>query len=334
MASPPDRLRWGVLGGANIALKAVIPAIRASSNGALTAIASRDPASAARLARELGGVTAHAGYAALIADPAVQAVYIPLPNHLHAEWAVAAARAGKHVLCEKPLAPDLAQARAMAEAARAAGVLLMGAAMYRFQERTRQIKARVDAGAIGELRLVRAAFCFRHANPADHRLRPEFGGGALLDVGFYGVDVACLMFDAAPESVYAQASYAGSGVDVTTVGLLRFSGGRLATVEASFGTALQQTYSLLGSDGAIDLPQDAFVPWGEAASYTLRGPGDAVGAVEHAPNRNQYQLMVEHFAEAACGTVAPAYTVAEGLRTMGALDALARSARSGRPESP
>ncbi len=182
MDHPP--LRWGLLGTARIN-RMVIPPLRASAGNRLLAVASRDLARATGYAKEWGIERAHGAYEALLADPEIDAVYIPLPNHLHAEWTIRAARAGKHVLCEKPLALTVAEVDAMGAAARESGVVLAEAFMYRHHPQTLKVKELVDAGAIGPVRFVRGTFSFPLTRPDDVRLRPEWGGGCLWDVGCY-----------------------------------------------------------------------------------------------------------------------------------------------------
>src|SRR2546421_349875 len=183
MSNEP-RLRWGILGCARITRRGLIPGLRASSRGTLQALASRDPATALAWADEFQVPRAHASYQELIDDPEVEAVYIPLPNELHKTWVQAAADAGKHVLCEKPLALDAAEARAMVAHCQARGVVLMEAFMWRHQPRTASLRRLVAEGAIGTLRLVRSSFSFP-IDSGDWRLDPARGGGALWDVGWY-----------------------------------------------------------------------------------------------------------------------------------------------------
>jgi predicted dehydrogenase len=268
-------------------------------------------------------------------DPAIDAVYIPLPNHLHCEWTLKALAAGKHVLCEKPLACTAAEARRMADAAEKAGLLLMEAFMYRFHPRTQRIKQLVSGGAIGELRLVHASFCFSMdpvtlADPDNPRLRPDTGGGALLDVGCYGVSVARYLFGCEPEAVQAQAVYNARGADMLFAGTLQFPGGCLAAVEAGFTAALQQTYTITGSRGSIELPHDAFIPREHDAAYTLRGEHDENGILHSIAGADEYRLMVEHFSDAVLGRGPLAFSPLDSLHNMQVLEALARSARHGR----
>ncbi|MGD9123352.1 MAG: Gfo/Idh/MocA family oxidoreductase, partial [Desulfobacterales bacterium] len=238
-----DAVKWGVMGNATIARKCVIPAIRKSGNGDIVALATRSPAQAEQVVADNCIERVYDSYEALLADPQVDLVYIPLPNHLHHPWTIKAFKAGKHVLCEKPLACNAKEAREMAAVAKDAGRLLMEAFMYRFHPRSRRIKQLIAEGAIGAPRLVRSAFCFRMADsewsdPPNVRLKPEMGGGALLDVGCYSVSVARWFLGAEPSQVQAQAEYDPGGVDVHMVGSLGFAGNGLASFEASFITAL------------------------------------------------------------------------------------------------
>ena len=273
-------------------------------------------------------------YRQLIDDPEVQAVVVSLPTALHAEASLAAVAAGKHVLCEKPLACNAREAREMAAVAKDAGRLLMEAFMYRFHPRSRRIKQLIAEGAIGAPRLVRSAFCFRMADsewsdPPNVRLNPEMGGGALLDVGCYSVSVARWFLGAEPSQVQAQAEYDPGGVDVHMVGSLSFAGNGLASFEASFITALQQTYSISGSDGVIELPHNAFVPWENEAIFYVRGRNQETGQKHSVPGADEYRLMVEHFADAVIGQTELSFPITDSIENMRVLDALAQAARTG-----
>ena len=190
MTASVRKLRWGVLGYARIARESVIPAILRSDNSEFRALASRDEAKLADGLARFPGIRTHRGYADLLDDPEVDAVYIPLPNSLHREWTVRAAEKGKHVLCEKPLALDAGQVREMIAAAEANRVVLMEAFMYRYTDRTRQVAGVLASGALGEIKFIEASFRFRLANPASIKLQPALGGGALYDVGCYPVNFA------------------------------------------------------------------------------------------------------------------------------------------------
>ena len=206
--------------------------------------------------------------------------------------------------------------------------------MYRFHPRSREIKQLVSAGRIGEPCLVRSAFCFHMAEETleagdNVRLKAGMGGGALLDVGCYSVNVARWMMGAEPTQVQAQAIYHDTGVDVHMVGTLQFPGGGLATLEASFISALQQTFTVVGTGGAIDLPHDAFIPWQKDAEYILRGPDQETGCKHVVPGADEYQLMVEHFSDAVLGKSKLNFLFADSIANMQVLDALAQAALSG-----
>ena len=321
------------MGNATIARKCVIPAIRKSSNGDIVALATRSPAQAEQTVADHHIEQVYGSYEALLVDPQVDLVYIPLPNHLHHPWTIKALKAGKHVLCEKPMACNAREAREMAAAAKDAGRLLMEAFMYRFHPRSRRIKQLIAEGAIGTPRLVRSAFCFRMADsewsePPNVRLIPEMGGGALLDVGCYSVSVARWFLEAEPAQVQAQAEYDPGGVDLHMVGSLGFAGNGLASFEASFISALQQTYCIAGSDGVIELPHNAFVPWENEAIFYVRGRDEETGQKHSVPGADEYQLMVEHFADAVMGQTELRFSIADSIENMRVLDALAQAART------
>ncbi len=329
-----EKFQWGVLGNATIARVCVIPAMHASRNGIVRALASRRPQAADELVKQNRIKQVYDDYQALIDDPNIEGVYIPLPNHMHHEWTIKALSAGKHVLCEKPLACNAAQAQEMADVAASNQRLLMEGFMYRFHPRSRKIKELLESDAIGAPRLIRSAFCYRMsaedaASPDNARLQPEMGGGALLDVGCYSVSVARWLYDAEPGQVQCQACYHPGGVDLHAAGTLKFENDRLATFEVSFVAGLQQTYTVVGENGVIDLPQDAFIPWDKDASYTLR-QGDA-DAAEPAivPGADEYRLMVEHFADSATGIAELDYPILDSVCNMRVLDALAAAARTG-----
>ena len=187
-------LRWGVLSTASIAVGKVIPGMRASRRTEVLAIASRDLARAEATARSLGIPRAYGSYEELLADPDVDAVYLPLPNHLHAAWTIAAARAGKHVLCEKPLSLTAAEAQEMVDACREAGVVLMEAFMYRLHPSWQAVRDILASGRIGRLRAIDSWFSYHNVDPEDIRNIAAYGGGALYDIGCYCVNLSRMLF--------------------------------------------------------------------------------------------------------------------------------------------
>ncbi|MCA9987696.1 MAG: Gfo/Idh/MocA family oxidoreductase [Anaerolineales bacterium] len=321
---------WGVLGNATIARLAVVPAIERAGNGFLAAVGSRSGARAAALA-QASGATAYDNYDAVLADPAVDIVYIPLPNHLHKPWTLKALAAGKHVLVEKPFALNATEARVMAAAAEAANRVLAEAAMWRYHPRSRRIRALVQAGELGTIHSLRAAFTFL-AQPAPENQRlfvAAMGGGSLWDVGTYAVGLARWILDEEPVAVTAQAQWHSEGVDLSLVGTLRFGSGALATIESGFTTALQQTYTILGTAGAIEFAEhDAFIPGQGPAGFQLRGPAAPAGETIRLPGADQYQLMVEHMGAVIQGQQTLAIPPADSVRQMMVLDALRAAAQN------
>ncbi len=333
-----NRINWGVLGNATIARKCVIPAIQKSRNGRVHALASRSPDDARNVVTENNIARVYDNYDAVLADPHIDAVYIPLPNDMHGPWTVKALSAGKHVLCEKPLACNSGEAHKMTAQAAASGRLLMEAFMYRFHPRSLRIKELVSRGDIGKPCLIRAAFCFHMdekilQSGGNARLKTNKGGGALMDVGCYGVSIARWLLGSEPITVQAQAVYHPGGVDVHFAGTLKFAEGRLAVIEASFISALQQTYSVVGSEGALELPHDAFVPWEKDAHFIQRKVDEETGRQHLIPGADEYQLMVEHFADAVTGRAQLLYPAEDSVANMRTLDALAEAARTGKTVS-
>lgn len=330
----PDQIKWGIIGNANISRACVLPAIQASRNGTVIALGTQHPHAAAALAEKHQIPNIYDSYEAVIQDPSVEAVYIPLPNHLHFPWTLKALEAGKHVLCEKPLALNETEAEQMAAAAQSCNLLLMEALMYRFHPRSLQIKHLVDTGKIGRLRHVHSAFCFcmnedQFMVSDNFRLDPDTGGGALWDVGCYCVSLTRWIMGEEPSHVQGEAVFSSRGVDIQFNGILRFPDGRMATFEAGFVSALQQTFTVSGDAGIIELPHDAFIPWERDARYTIRGVEDESGKVHVVPGADEYQLMVEHFSDAIHKSVSLSNPPQKSIHNMRALDALLRSAREG-----
>jgi len=288
------RLRWGVLSTARIGRRAVNPAIQASANGELVAVASREEERARIFAQEGGIPQAFGSYEALLEDAAVDAIYNPLPNSLHREWTIRAAEQGKHILCEKPLALDSAECREMQAAAAANGVKLMEAFMYRFHPRTERVLGMVRDGAIGELKQIRSSFTFELDRPDDIRWDPELGGGALMDVGCYCVNLSRTFAGTEPVEVRAMANFHDSGVDRQMAGSLRFENGLLAHFDCALNMEGTQVYHIFGTEGHVRV-LEAFVPGAEATSVEMFDIEDNLTRVP-TPGDDQYRLMVEHFA--------------------------------------
>jgi predicted dehydrogenase len=324
---PEKKLRWGVISTANIGRAAVIPAIQASANGELLAVTSRDAGKAGDFAAKHGIPKSYGSYEALLDDETVDAVYIPLPNSMHREWTIKAAEKGKHILCEKPLALNAAECEDMHAAAGAYGVRLMEAFMYRFHPRTEKVLDIVRGGALGELRLIHSAFTFRLTRPDTIRLKPEMGGGALMDVGCYCVNIIRTAAGLEPVEAQAFARWGASGVDEQLVGTLHFEKGLLAQFDCALTLERREEYHLAGTDAYL-VVASAFLPGtGDTTILEHRGRGEIIThTVEGA---DEYQLMVEHFADCVLNNRPLRYDALEAARTMRVIEALYRSARLG-----
>jgi predicted dehydrogenase len=295
-------VRWGVLSTAKIGIDKVIPGTAAADRCEVVAIASRDLERARAAAFELGIARAFGSYEDLLADPDVDAVYNPLPNHLHAEWTIAAARAGKHVLCEKPLATTSADAERMIQACEAEGVLLMEAFMYRLHPTWEAVTSLVASGRIGELKTVQSWFSYFNDDPGDIRNLVETGGGALYDIGCYCVNLSRMLFGAEPERV------GGSvlrdpvmGIDVLTSGILDF-GDVVATFTCSTRAEPDQRVHIYGTDGRISIEIPFNIPPDRPTRVFVTAGGDPPVRPETEvltfDPANEYTIQAERFAAA------------------------------------
>jgi predicted dehydrogenase len=331
-------VRIGVLGAANIARKVVIPSILRAEGVELVAIASESQRATDFLretdlqtadGRPLRDAARACSYEELLAADDVDAVYIPLPNHLHAPWSKRAADAGKHVLCEKPAARTRAEAEDAMEHCVARGVVWMEAFMYRFHPQWQVVFDRLRSGAIGDLRHIRSIFTFTVSSPENVRRRPELGGGSLYDVGYYCVNAARWAAGREPVAVTAAMTLGPEGVDEEFNGLLDFGGGLTAAIASSFTQPYRHEVELFGTLGRIRIPT-AFVNGSEPLVVEVQ---DATGAWEqiHVPGDDEYRLELEDFA--ACvrsGRQPQVVSHEDTLANMAAIDALYEAARSGR----
>jgi predicted dehydrogenase len=328
---PDGKLRWGILSTANIARVAVIPAIRASKNGEIRAVASRNRERAYAFASDLGIPQSYGSYEALLEAEDIDAVYIALPNSLHREWTVRAAKASKHVLCEKPLASTAAECDEMDRAARENEVVLMEAFMYRFHPRTERVSKLIRDGAIGPLRALQSTFTFRLRRSDDIRLRKDLAGGALMDVGCYCVNVSRTLAGAEPSEVQAFASWAESGVDSQMAGVLRFESGLLAQFDCALTLERRESYQAAGPEGHLAV-SSAFLP-GDGETTIEEHHGRAGRSIHTLPGADEYQLMVEHFADSVLEGGSLRYPASEAAANLRTIEALYRSAKNaGRPE--
>jgi predicted dehydrogenase len=331
-------MRWGILGPGRIA-RAFLTGLAGSAGERAVAVGSRDLDRARAVADDFDVPRAYGSYAELLADETVEAVYVALPNSLHAEWSDAAARAGKHVLCEKPLGRNAAEAEAMFGVARECGVWLMEAFMYRFHPRTLALAELVARGDIGDPRLVRASFGFTVTDTANVRLSADLAGGALMDVGCYPVNAARLL--AGPVAgVSAVARWADTGVDRTLAGTLDHTGGALSLVSCSLASSHHNLVQVVGSEGVVDMPV-AFTPPADRPSVLVHTPGSRGGEPrevrfdpvdQYAAEAGGFAALVAAGHDAAAGL--PQMPLAESLDNAATIDALLRAARGSAATGP
>ena len=323
MAADSTTVRFGVLGAAGIARKSVLPAIEASDH-AVVAIASRSDRRAEAVAADHSIPRAYGSYERLLGDENVDAVYIPLPNALHAEWIERAADAGKDVLCEKPLTVDTAEARAVTEHCDERNVTLMEGYMYRYHPRTERAIDLVRT-ELADLRSVTATFRFPlYGRPDDIRLDPELAGGSLMDVGCYPVSVSRTLLGT-PDRAYAHAHASrDAGVDTEFAGLLEYDDGAVARVASGFDTRTIQRYRVEATNGWIEVEEAFDCPADE--SLSLAYEIDDRRGVETFDPVDQYRMEVEHFAECVATGENPRTDGREAIENMRVIDALSESA--------
>ena len=294
-------VRWGILSTANIGVRKVIPATQKAERCEVVAIASRDGERAARTAAELGIPRAHEGYESLLSDPEVDAVYIPLPNSEHAAWTIAAARAGKHVLCEKPLAMTAAEAEEMVGACANEGVLLMEAFMYRLHPSWEAVRDLVASGRIGRVRAVQSWFSYFNDDPGNIRNVPELGGGALYDIGCYCINLSRMLFAGEPTGIEASVMRDATGTDVLTSAILAFDDD-VAAFTCSTRAEPDQRVHIYGTEGRISIGIPFNIPPDRPAEITVTAGGDppvspASETLTFAA-ADEYTIQAERFANA------------------------------------
>ena len=312
------KIRWGVMGTAGIAHIATIPGMQRAENCELVAIAGRSMEKAERFRKEFGFRKAYQGYDALLRDPEVEAVYIPLPNSLHAEWSVRAIQAGKHVLCEKPLAASETEACWMFEEAEKHHVFLMEAFAYLHNPLIEAVKKELDAGAIGEIRYIESAFIGGTREDTDIRMRKDTYGGALYDLGCYPVSLILWLTGAEPTEIKASAHFSEQGVDLATSAILSFESGVTAMADCAMVPDIGRLdrFRILGTEGEISSPF-YFNQSGEI-TYTVSRPGGSEVKSVLAPDN--YQLEVEQLGKCILGEETPRVSKDFSLRCTRTLD--------------
>lgn len=329
-------IRWGVLGCAGIAAKAVIPAIQSSRLGRVAAIASRDAEKASAMATRFGIEKSYGSYEDLLSDPDIDAIYNPLPNHLHVPMTIKALEHGKPVLCEKPIALNAAQASELAEAQKAANLPVAEAFMVRHHPQWKKARAMVAEGRLGDVRAIQTIFAYYLDDPKNVRNQADIGGGGLFDVGCYAINTARFLFDAEPlRAIALMENDPVFGTDRLTSGLLAFPGGRQLAFTCSTQLSLTQKVTVLGTRGRLEIP----IPFNAPADQQtvlifddgrdLAGGGRQEIVIEPV---DQYREQVDAFAEAVLSGTPLETGLDDAIANMKAIDALFRSATSGRWE--
>lgn len=338
MANETRRIRWGVLGCARIARILFNAAAQESRTGTLQAIASRDRAQADSWVEEYGYRTAYGSYGALLEDGDVDAVYIPLPNHMHAEWAIACAEAGKHVFCEKPVAMNAAEAERMMRAAEQAGVVFVENFSFRFHPRTARVREIIDSGSLGEVRSLVVSFHNKMRRGDNIRYLPEMGGGVAMDLGAYAIAYSRFVYGCEPVSVIASAAMDPVyGVDMSFNGVLDFGGGRMATFATSFETRGWQHARILGSEAELTLRTPMHPRTDLDTTIIKHEKVAASGATRideeemiETPIVEPFTAVVDNIGDHLIAGVPLMLSPADAIANMRAIDACRQSAREGR----
>ncbi|SES17960.1 Predicted dehydrogenase [Gracilibacillus ureilyticus] len=320
-------VKWGIISTANIAQRAVIPGIKESETGEVYAIASRNVDNAKETAEKLAIPVAYGSYEELLADPDIEAVYIPLPNHLHKEWSIKAMEAGKHVLCEKPIALNAKEAEEMIDASKKAGVILAEAFMYRYHPRYRMIEEKIQSGAIGEIRGIHGVFTFNSAGAKENvRFKKEWGGGSLYDVGVYPISAARMILKQEPEAatVHALFSEQHGDVDMMASGLLEFENGVALTFDCGMWADFRNRLEILGTEGKIEVPSAFVVNQNEQDHFYVH-TSEGTEEVE-VPYVNQYALQADVIGQSIRSGEELPFPSDDAIQNMKVLDACLASA--------
>jgi D-xylose 1-dehydrogenase (NADP+, D-xylono-1,5-lactone-forming) len=325
------KIRWGIIGCARIAKRSVIPGIQQSETGVVAAIASRGLKKAKQTAEELNIPIAYGSYEELLADPNIDGVYIPLPNHLHKEWTIRAAEAGKHVLCEKPLAINARDAEEMVDSCERAGVVFAEAFMYRYHPRYKMIQDIIKSGEIGELRGIHGTFTFNNAKDKGNvRYNQDWGGGSLYDVGVYPISAARMLLGQEPQAatVHAFFSEEYDHVDMMASGILEFNNGVALTFDCGMWAAFRNNLEIVGTEGRIEVPSAFIVNQDEQDNFFVF-TNDGHREVE-VPRLNQYSLQADALGRSIQSGEPISFPATDAILNMKVLDACLTSARERR----
>jgi predicted dehydrogenase len=320
------KLNWGLLSTANIN-QALITPLRASNRTHLLAVASRNITNAEAYAREWKIPRAHGSYEALLADPEIDVIYNPLPNHLHAEWTIKALKAGKHVLCEKPFALTLAEVDAMSQAARETGKVLAEAFMYRHHAQTLKVKEIVDSGKLGKLELIKGAFTFFLKREGDIRAKKEMGGGSIWDVGCYPISYARTIVGAEPVEVFGWQSTGPTGIDESFYGQMKFANDVYAQFDSGFKSPDRASIEIVGTEASLIIP-DPFKP-GKTSEIYLSRSHNKREAIK-IKGTELYLGEVEDMCDAVMNNKTPRISHSDSRANVAVILALLESAKTGK----
>jgi len=321
------KVRWGILSTADIGMSKVTPAIQNARNAEVVAIASRDGGRAAAAAAQLGIPTSYGSYESLLDTEDVDAVYIPLPNDLHAEWTMKAAAAGKHVLCEKPLAMTAAQAEEMVAVCAEAGIKLAEAFMYRHHPTWVEAVRLLRSGAIGELVAVQSWFSYFNDDPANIRNRVDNGGGSVMDIGCYNINLSRMLFDGEPITITSTVHRDPvMGIDTLTSAVLEFPGGGQSAFTCAIRSEPYQRVHIVGSEGRIEIKIPFNIPWDRETRIFVTSGGDPPEAPATEtitfPAANAYTIEAELFGEAVRSDGAYPVPPEDAIANMRVIDAI------------
>ena len=327
------KLRWGILGAARVNER-LLPAILQAPNSELIAIASRRPGAAAETLAKYApcypGIQAYDDMDALLTNPDIQAVYLPMANGEHAEWALRAIEHGKHVLVEKPMALTVADIDAIETAAFRHKVTVMEGFMYRFHPQHARVKELLNSGLIGEIRSVRSSFSFMMRPARMYRLADDVsrGGGAMWDIGCYAIHSLRLFFDQPPLAVTAMSKYVESGADISTSGILDYGDGKFAQFDFSFERARRCEYEIVGTKGGLKCHVVWQLPGGDVPVISW-WTEDGLQAEERLPVSNHFNLEIEHFSDCVLNSKAPQLSLADARENCRVIVAALESAATG-----
>jgi len=325
-----QKIRWGVLGCASIAKRSVVPGIQGSEFNEVRAIASRSLETAQATANELNIPLAYGSYEELINDQELDAIYIPLPNQLHKEWTIKAMKAGKHVLCEKPIALTHKEAEEMLLVSKEMNVIAAEAFMYRYHPRYERIKQLIDDGVIGDLRLIKGSFTFNNGDSTENvRFVKEWGGGSLYDVGCYPISAARYLLGREPIAATMQAMFSEKhgGVDMMAAGLVEFPGDVSLLFDCGMWAAFRNPLEILGTKGRIEIPH-AFLGKNENEGNYYVHTDHGVEEIK-AEYLDTYALQADAIARAIYGEQSLPFPLDDAIANMKVLEACLQSAENG-----